>query len=162
MPVTPKDKKIIGRAEQVSFPELGIAEAYARIDTGARTAAIWASKAEIVDGKLAVVFFDAENPHYTGEVHYFDAFERTVVASSNGLQEERYKVLLLVKLGGKRIRGSFTLADRSTQVYPVLIGRNILRGKFIVDVKQGTTLVVEEKLRSEALKTHLRDQDSKK
>ena len=32
---------------------------------------------------------------------------------------------------------TFTLADRSTQVYPVLIGRATLNGKFIVDVQKG-------------------------
>jgi hypothetical protein len=43
---------------------------------------------------------------------------------------------------------TFTLADRSSQVYPVLIGRATLRGKFIVDVQMGSPLREEEEKRS--------------
>jgi hypothetical protein len=35
----------------------------------------------------------------------------------------------------------------------MLIGRNVLRGKYLVDVKQGSRLVKEEKARSKKLKT---------
>ena len=75
----------------------------------------------------------------------FQDFDSVVVTSSNGQSQERYKIRLLVKLKGKKVRAWFTLADRSTQVYPVLIGRNVLAGKFIVDVKRGSTLRDEER-----------------
>ena len=52
----------------------------------------------------------------------------------------RYKVKIPVVVKGRKIKANFTLADRSAQVYPVLVGRNILRGKFVVDVKGGATL----------------------
>lgn len=150
------DKKLIGRAEKLAFPELGFDDVAARIDTGARTSAIWAS-AEERDGVLEVVFYGESSPHYTAAVHRFDTFTKRVVASSNGQTEQRYVVRLLVVLGGKRIRSTFTLADRSTQVYPVLIGRNTLRGKFIVDVKQGDVLLEAEKKRINELQTQLHD-----
>jgi hypothetical protein len=41
------------------------------------------------------------------------------------------------------------------QVYPVLIGRNVLRGKFIVDVKRGKPLIHQERLRSMRLRQRL-------
>ena len=44
-------------------------------------------------------------------------------------------IKMLVIISGKKIRARFTLANRSTQKYPVLVGRNILRRKFVVDVK---------------------------
>jgi hypothetical protein len=137
-------KKTIGRAEVIAFPELGV-EVHARIDSGARTSAIWASQAVVEDGKLAVVFFGEGHPAYTGEKHYFNVFDRDIVISSTGHRDPRYKVKLSVILKKRKIRASFTLANRSTQVYPVLVGRNILRGKFIVDVQYGKTLATEEK-----------------
>lgn len=147
--------KIIGRAERLAFPDLDVQQVYARIDTGAQTSAIWASKLEEKDGRLGVVFFGKGSPHYTGEMHYFDTFTTSVVASSNGQAETRYKVKLLAVLSGKKVRAHFTLADRRSQVYPVLIGRNVLRGKFVVDVKRGRVLKDAEKVRSQALQSRL-------
>ncbi len=139
-----KPYKTIGRAEVISFPEQGIETVHARIDTGARTSAIWVSYAEVKNDKLSVIFFGPGHPLFTGKEHYFDAYTQDIVISSNGHQDLRFKIKLLVVLEGRRIRASFTLADRSTQVYPVLIGRNVLRGKFMVDVKTGKTLIKEE------------------
>lgn len=151
-----KELQIIGRAEQIDFPTIGAEGVFARIDTGARTSAIWASEVREEDGRLAVVFFGEGCPGYTGKTYYFDDFEQIIVASSNGHAQERYKISLSVRIGGRRIRSYFTLADRASQVYPVLIGRNTLRGKFIVDVKQGTALREEEKRRTEALQAQVR------
>lgn len=142
---------IVGRVEEVSFPELGIGPIHARIDTGAQTSALWVSSAIEKDGRLEVIFFAPGHPLYTGTTCYFDDFTLGMVASSNGQAEARYKVRTLVSIGGKRIRARLTLADRSTQTYPALIGRNVLRGKFIVDVKVGTPLVKAEKERSRKL-----------
>lgn len=150
---------LVGQVEQVRLPGLGVAGVHARIDTGARTSAIWASQIVDEGERLSVVFFGEGSPFYTGKMHYFEDFERVMVASSNGQAEERYKIKLPVMLAGRKIRARFTLADRSTQVYPVLIGRNVLRGKFIVDVKQGTPLRSEEKRRSEQLQSEINGSD---
>jgi hypothetical protein len=147
------DKKVIGRVEKVAFPHLGVKGLHARVDTGAQTSAIWASVVAEKDGRLGVVFFGAGSPLYDGVTHYFDDFSYGMVASSNGQTEARYKIRLSVRIAGRRIRARFTLADRSTQVYPVLIGRNILRGKFVVDVKQGAALTSKELRRSKALQS---------
>lgn len=149
------DKKTIGRIEKVDFPYLGVMGIHARVDTGAQTSAIWVSKVLEQDGRLGVVFFGEGSALYDGVMHYFDDFTLGMVASSNGQAEPRYKIRLSVRIGGKRIRARFTLADRSAQVYPVLIGRNILRGKFIVDVKEGAALVAHERQRSKALQARL-------
>ncbi len=153
-----KEKKIIGRAEKLSFPQIGIDSLYARIDTGAKTSAISVSRADVVDGRLEVIFFDSTSEYFVGTKHRFDWFERSIVASSNGQTEERYKIKLLVVLKGKKIRARFTLTDRSTQVYPVLIGRNVLNGKFIVDVQRGQPLKEAEKVRSEKLQSSLSEE----
>lgn len=152
------EKKLIGRAERLSFPQIGVSSLHARIDTGAKTSALWVSSAREVDGRLGVIFFDQSSEHYDGVERFFDWFERSIVASSNGQAEERYKIKLLVVLKGKKIRARFTLTDRSTQVYPVLIGRNILSGKFIVDVQQGKILRDAERSRSEKLQSSLNEE----
>lgn len=141
-------KQIIGRVEAVSFPELDFNDVHARIDTGARTSSIWAKAIPQKNGQLAVTFFGQGHQYFDGKVHLYNEFKQAFVASSNGISELRYKVELLVELEGRRIRANFTLADRAQQAYPVLIGRNVLSGKFIVDVKLGSALVEAEKKRS--------------
>lgn len=136
--------KIIGRVEPVAFPEVNSKVHFARIDTGAKTSAIWTSSVKLEGQRLAVTFFGPRHKAYDSKKHYFDEYTSTVVVSSNGQSERRYKVKLLVIIGEKRIRASFTLADRSKQVYPILIGRNVLRGKFIVDVMLGSPLIDDE------------------
>lgn len=148
-------KKTIGRAEAVAFPELKLEGVHARIDTGAKTSAVWASRVDVQGDKLAVVLFDPSNPYYTGELLQFKEFEPVIVASSTGHTQQRYKVRLLVRIKGKKVRAWFTLADRSSQVYPVLIGRNVLLGKFVVDVKKGRPLTQAERERSAQLQSEI-------
>lgn len=144
---------ILGRTEEVLLSELDVRPTYARVDTGAKTSAIWVSQTELTDDGLKVVFYGPESPLYTGSFITFKEFSRTVVASSNGHAQKRFKVRLLITVRKRKIRAWFTLADRSTQVYPLLIGRNILRNKFIVDVtKFAPALQNMERKRTEALR----------
>lgn len=146
--------KIIGRAEKASFPELEIFNVPARVDTGAKTSAVWASNIAVdSNGKLNFSLFDSHSSYYNGQIIKTRSYAVTVVASSMGNLEKRYKVRLLFKIRGKKIRGSFTLANREQQVYPILIGRNILRGKFIVNVKKGKVLYDAEKKRTVELRS---------
>lgn len=145
----------IGRAEKITFPGIGGVNTHARIDTGARTSAIWASHTKETEEGLEVIFFGEGSPEYTGDIYTFNTYGNLVVANSSGHTETRYTVKLVVILNGRKIRATFTLANRSTQVYPVLIGRNVLRGKFIVDVKQGSALKHAERIRDRALQSKL-------
>lgn len=153
---------MIGRAELVSFPEISVEDIPSRIDTGAKTSAIWASG--IIESKhhLQFVLFGPDSPYYTGEVLTFTDYGSRSVASSNGMTEDRYLVKLLVTLHGRKIRATFTLANRSQQAYPILIGRNVLRSKFTVDVNQGIPKTDAEKQRSKQLqqKTSVKGVDS--
>lgn len=147
-----KEKTLIGRAEKVMFPMLGNAVTYARIDTGAKTSSVWASDISVKDGVLFATF-----PFENGDTQKtFKHFEAVNVSSSMGMVQERYKVRLTVQLKKRKILSTFTLADRSTQVYPVLIGRNTLMGKFIVDVSRGTPLKEEEERRSQEIQNYVR------
>lgn len=142
-----KEKKTVGRAELIRFPDLGDEKVHARIDSGARTSAIWGN-ARVENGQLIVHFFGDTSKAYT-----FGSFGKMAVASSNGHIDKRFTVKLLVVIKGRKVRATFTIADRKTQVYPVLVGRNVLRGKFVVDVTLGKTLKTAEKEKIAALQT---------
>lgn len=145
----------IGRAENVTFRELEDATVPARIDSGARTSSIW-GKAHVDEarGGLVVQFFGQSHEYV------FAAYERQVVASSTGHVDRRFKIRLSVKLKERKIRASFTIADRSSQVYPVLIGRNVLHGKFLVDVRLGEPRRDAENARIKELQRQIEEEES--
>jgi ribosomal protein S6--L-glutamate ligase len=140
----PVKKIVIGSSEHLSFPELGLKDIPARVDTGARTSTIWASRISERAGVLRFTLFDEGCEFYSGEEFTAMQYGKIVVTPSNGMAEERYVVKLQVLLAGKKIRASFTLANRSTQSYPVLVGRNVLRKKFVVDVGTGSDILGDE------------------
>ncbi|HUD10366.1 MAG TPA: RimK/LysX family protein [Candidatus Saccharimonadales bacterium] len=131
------NKTIIGCVEKVKFSELELPSVPARIDTGATTSAVWATDIKEVKGTLYFTLFGKGSEYYNGVVIKSKSYEQRSVTSSNGISEDRYVVKFLIQIAGRKIHASFTLANRSGQTYPVLVGRNILRGKFLVDVKHG-------------------------
>ena len=131
-------KRIIGRSEYIKSPFFGKnMKVPARIDTGARIASIWASNISMdKDGKLHFCLFDKQSEFYTGRNYETNDYRISVVRNSTGQEEMRFRVKLPVTLAGKRITAFFNLSDRSINNYPILIGRNIINNKFIVDVSQ--------------------------
>ena len=122
-----KDKTIIGSEEVISFPEVGIDSISARIDTGATTSSLGVKKIQENEGVLCCTMPNQQKV-------CFKDYTKKVVKSSFGHIEERYVIRLLVNVHGRNVRTNFTLANRSKMKFPVLIGRNLLKGKFIVDV----------------------------
>lgn len=132
-----KKMKHIGRSELVQFPEVCSQNIPARIDTGAAVSSLWASDISETEDGLSFVLFGKGSEYYTGEKVLVADYNKRAVSSSMGQTQIRYQIKLKMLLRGKKIRASITLADRSAQVYPVLIGRNVVRNKFIVDVSKG-------------------------
>ncbi|MGZ3867102.1 MAG: ATP-dependent zinc protease family protein [Bacteroidia bacterium] len=132
--------KLIGRREYVDFPELQILKIEAKIDTGAYTSALHCHdiKVKEIKGKQILCFklLDPLHPEYNEQEHFFEEFTKKTIKSSLGDAEERYIIKTLIKIGGKRVRTSISLTDRGSMRYPVLIGRKMIKSKFIIDVKQ--------------------------
>lgn len=131
-----KYQVIIGRAENIDFvgTSLGVP---AKIDTGAFRSSVHASgiketKNKVGDKVLKFELFG--HPHApVRRPLETDRYEKITVKSSNGSVEERYEITIKIKIGPKIFNTSFTLADRSRNVYPVLIGRKALKNRFVID-----------------------------
>jgi len=137
-------KVVIGRVERVNFPEFDIIGVPAKIDTGAFRSSIWASNIIEEAGVLSFTLLDSSSEWYTGKIYTTTKFEIVEVENSFGHKQERYSVYIKIKMGPKNVVSNFTLADRSMKIYPVLIGRKLLRGRYVVDVAEGEPLVDEE------------------
>ncbi|KAA3652733.1 MAG: ATP-dependent zinc protease [Bacteroidetes bacterium] len=135
-----RDKTIVGRVEKVDFPELGILDIEAKIDTGAYSTAIHSHRiwVEEKDGVEYLNFevLDPSDEKYVGLVIRTKNFFRKVVKSSNGRKEKRYIIKTVIQLGGKKRKTDVSLTDRGKMKYPVLIGRKVLKNGFLVDVSQ--------------------------
>ncbi len=131
---------IIGAVEPVYFSPLN-KPVLARIDTGAENSSIDAKNIELFEREGAKwVAFDFLNKR-TGEKHRFEKrVYKQVKIKRQEESEERIVVLMTIKIGSERITAQFSLADREKFEYQALIGRNILKGRAIVDTALIKTL----------------------
>ncbi|OYX42106.1 hypothetical protein B7Y94_04005 [Candidatus Saccharibacteria bacterium 32-49-12] len=131
----------IGRTTVLSIAAEGAKNVPAKVDTGADSSSIWASDLRMSKGGvLSFALFGKESKHYTGKRHSVRGYRVTKIRSSNGMAQIRYQVKLTVEIAGRKVRGTFTLADRSRNRYPILIGCRMLSKKFLVDVSRGDSL----------------------
>ena len=131
---------IIGGVEPVYF--LPVKTPFdARIDTGAETSSIDVSKMRFFerDGEKWVAF--ELNHDENGERHRFEKpIVRKASIRRSGADEQRVVVNMDIKIGNEIINAEFSLANRTKFVYQALIGRNIIKGRFIVDPSVENTL----------------------
>jgi hypothetical protein len=71
-----------------------------------------------------------------GEEIRFENFAQKKIKNSFGEMEERHVVKILFHIGKKKIRSTVSLSNRDNMRYPVLVGRRLLKGKFLIDVNR--------------------------
>ncbi len=124
---------VIGSVEEAILLPWGL-RARARIDTGAAVSSVDARSVRVrtVKGKKVVQFVLACDKGQQSALELPLAGYRRV-ATSDSASERRPLVELEVCIAGRRVQAEFTLNDRSRMEYHLLIGRNILAGRFLVD-----------------------------
>lgn len=141
-------KIIIGSTALVSLPDMQLIQLLAKIDTGAYYNALHCSQIELVtvDEQPALRFMalDPEMPQYTGNWWYARRFRQITIRNSTGQTDERFVVLLKLEVLGVELISHFTLTQRANKRFPVLLGRCMLKGRFLVDVTQHNLLTNEE------------------
>lgn len=145
-------KAIIGRAELLHFMEFSIPDVPAKVDTGAYRSAVHSDQIKLQDSPEGpTLSFRLLGGHpvcgrlakTVNTVH----FQTVKVTNSFGHSELRYAVKLKVRLGPKVFWSTFSLADRSTKIYPILLGRKLLNGRFLVDTANTSVKRLELKQR---------------
>ena len=127
-------KKIVGRVDKIDFPELNLFDVAVKIDTGAYTSAIHCSEIIEENNTLRCTFESKGHPNFSSRDIVFKNYTYTDVKSSNGYKENRYKIKSEVIFFGKKYKINLTLSTRDDMKFPVLIGRQFLSKKFLVDV----------------------------
>jgi hypothetical protein len=129
-------QKILGRYDRVDLPEFGLINIHAKIDTGAYTCSLHCHKAEVVGGKLEFILLDEEHPEFTGMKFITSDYQIKNIKNSFGEVERRFVIVTTLKIFNEEITTEFSLSNRGSLKFPILIGRKILRNRFIIDVKK--------------------------
>jgi hypothetical protein len=151
----------IGWKESISFIEWGIKHLVAKTDTGARTSVIDCEnvKVSVVNGSKLVdfdVILDRKNRRNRLRITNVPVKSETKVKSSNGHMSVRVRVTTSVKIGDQLLNNvDFTLSPRPSMLCPVLIGRDAIKGKFIVDSHHKYVLS-KKRYRTKTTKPHRR------
>lgn len=131
----PEPLRIIGVAEHVSFPDWGVRDLSARIDTGARTSALHVENVTTLPGGR--VRFDVrlsrDDPRSRVTVET-KVSRRAPVRASSGETDSRIFVKAHIRLGGREHRIEVGLVDRRHMQYRMLLGRSALARRYLVDV----------------------------
>lgn len=131
-----KTKTCLGWCEWVQLPSLTIEAIEAKVDTGAKTCALHADYIEPYTGadqRPWVKFgFHAGETSSSVECHA-PLLEQRRVKNSSGQDEERYVIVTALTLGAETFECEITLSDRSAMQFAMLLGRNALSDRFIVD-----------------------------
>ncbi|MCA8940858.1 MAG: ATP-dependent zinc protease [Planctomycetes bacterium] len=130
--------KTIGWREWLSLPELNVPHIKAKVDTGAQTSALHAVRVRIDrSGVTPWVEFDV-HPFRSVDlvtVHCrAPLLETRKVRSSNGQIEERPVILTPLSVSGIIFDIELTLTNRAQMGFPMLLGREALKRRFLVDV----------------------------
>jgi hypothetical protein len=135
-----KEKLVIGATASVLEKQSNLLFR-ARVDTGAKSCSLHVEDITIeneqekwVDNIGKVVHFKVKA--LNGESHYLDArIDGYVIIKTSSSRQRRYKVPLTLRWKGVEKTVLVTLNDRDGMEYPLLLGRNFLRGDFVVDVE---------------------------
>jgi len=139
--------QILGRSDRVDLPGLGLYNIHAKIDTGAFTSSLHCSRAEVVNGLLEFVLLDDEHPEFTGMKFVFKEYTERDVKNSFGVAERRYVIITTIKIFDEEITAEFSLSDRDALRFPILLGRKILRDRFLIDVTKKNLSFRSNKIR---------------
>jgi len=146
------EKALIGSQEWCSFENLNIPSIKARIDSGAKTSSIQSTNIKkFKKGKESWVSFDV-NPiqdNLSIVVHCESKIvDVRIVKSSSGITDKRFVILETVQIGNNSFEIELTLANRDGMDFRMLLGREAMKDRFIVDPSKHhlTSQITDEEL----------------
>ena len=130
---------LIGWKEDVHLPELRIAAMVAKIDTGARSSALHAEEIRIKGRNVSF--------RIGSKSHKMKLAGSKRIKSSNGHSEMRPMIETAIMLGEQHFVCAITLTDRADMGVPMLLGREAIKGRFLVNAAR--TFILSRKAKAQ-------------
>ena len=137
---SPADLPLIGWRERLVLPELGVTSVKAKVDTGARSSALHAFDIECFEREgIAFVRFRVhpaqrnKKKTITVEAKLLDT---RPVRSSSGESETRPVIQTIVATDTQQWSIELTLTNREVMGFRMLLGRQAVRSRFLVDASR--------------------------
>lgn len=127
---------LIGWREWLALPQLGLAALKVKIDTGARSSSLHVDAIEEYpcDGTTWLRFVVATGRRGAASVRCeAPALDRREVTDSGGHVTSRWFIRTTVRLCGVEWESEINLTNRRNMLFPMLLGRTALGGRFRVD-----------------------------
>jgi hypothetical protein len=126
----------LGWRERVSLPGLGIGSIKAKLDSGARSSSLHVEAIETfhAGGVLQVRFvvrLRRKLERYASCAA--PVLDRRHVTDSGGHRSERWFIATEVAIAGQRFATEMNLSDRGAMMFPLLLGRSAIAGRFRID-----------------------------
>lgn len=125
------EKRVIGLIEKIKIIGEKIIETYAIFDTGAKRSSVDLSLAAKARLGPIISTMKVTNPSFKQKVR-------------------RPIVMVKFEIAGKIFKTKANIQDRSHMNVPVLIGRNVISGNFIIDPKKNRNILLELKKKQES------------
>ena len=149
--ITMSKKLIIGSIEVCDLPEIGLEQLQVRVDTGAKTSSLHVDNLEkfTQSGKLWIRFDIHPDIHNVDKIISCEAalHDLRSIKSSNGQSEKRYVIRTLIQLGSHSWPIEITLTNRSDMSYLMLLGREGMGDRVLVDPAKTFLLISEIQLK---------------
>lgn len=130
---------VLGWREWLVLPQLGIGPLRAKLDTGARSSSLHVDTLEEFqrDGVHWLRFTLRLGRRQPREVCCeAPSTDRRTVTDTGGRRTERWFIRTGVQLAGLAFDMDVNLTDRRHMLFPLLLGRCALRGRFVVDASR--------------------------
>lgn len=128
---------MIGWREWIGLPDLGIAAINAKVDTGARSSSIHAFDVERFARRgvsmVRFVLHPVQRKAKPAVACESKLLEYRTVRNPGGREEERPVISTTVTMGTESFPIELTLDRRDNMGFRMLLGRQAIRGRFIVD-----------------------------
>lgn len=132
-----KELPIVGWREWAALPDLGVRAVKAKVDTGARSSSLHAFDLEVIerDGRSFVRFgiCPYQRSRYGAVATEAEVFARRKVRSSSGHARTRPVILTTLEMLGRKWTIELTLARRDQMGFRLLLGREAVRNRMLVD-----------------------------
>lgn len=133
----------LGWRERLALPQFGIPALKVKLDTGARSSSLHVDELDTFtrDGDTWLRFVVGLGRRSVHQVHCeARACDRRVVVDTGGGRSERWFIRTEVMLAGERFEVDMNLTDRRHMLFPMLLGRTALVGRFAVNPALSYTL----------------------